>query len=277
MPPSSTTTTTTGPMKGSSTATPCPRSTNQGGKDRSRLELLHLSPAFPRRHTLGDRHRPTSTIPTGRPPGFRRSIVGFEKQLTTDISAAVTGYRQEGDGSNGRPTLVPRDQGQLHGAVAWRRHLHQGWDRPGHGQRRLHRQSPPRHPGNYFTHDRYNWTNYWGLELSSTSGSPTTGCSTSASTTRTTAGTWTKGGNNPRKLLLFRRCRLDPASYRSGLIFFNARWMVKANGLYKLPLGIQHQRHDRSQRGEPGLRRPKHRIWPDHYPFPRTRNTATCA
>ena len=44
--------------------------------------------------------------------------------------------------------------------------------------------------------------------------------------------------NNPSSWYYFNDGAADPASYRSGLIFFNARWMVKANGLYKLPLGF---------------------------------------
>ena len=98
----------------------------------------------------------------------------------------------------------------------------------------------PRPPtvGNFFTHDRYNWSYYWGLEFTFHKRLSHRWMFNGSFNYQDYKYHKDERGYNPSQYYYFADGAADPASYRSGLIFYNARWMVKANGLYQLPWGF---------------------------------------
>lgn len=175
--------------------------------------------------------------PDWKTPGVTEFVLGFEKQLSQDISVGVNGYRKK----ETRETVVYRYEGTPDSyKVQW------PWDvqfnkvatDPVTGNDVYIPVTRPATTGAFFTHDRYNWTNYWGLEFNFQKRLSRNWMFNASFTYSDYKKHMNEKENNPSTYYYFNNGAADPASYRSGLIFFNARWMIKANGLYKLPWGF---------------------------------------
>ena len=97
----------------------------------------------------------------------------------------------------------------------------------------------PSRSGAFFTHDRENWTKYWGLELNFHKRLANSWMANASFNYQDYNKHLNEAGAEPLQCTTTSTtAAADPASYRSGQIFFNSRWMVKANALYMLPWGF---------------------------------------
>jgi Carboxypeptidase regulatory-like domain len=192
-----------------------------------------LSPTEP----VSAKTPPNVYDPDWKTPGVQEIVLGFEKQLMENLSVGINGYHKQ----ESRSTVTYRAEGTLSSyKVQWPWEVE--WVKvatdPVTGNDVYSAKQRPPTQLNFFTHDRNNWTNYYGLELI---------------VHKRLANRWMFNGsfnyqdynkhlnepeNNPSNWYYFNNAAADPASYRSGLIFFNSRWMVKLNGLYVLPYGF---------------------------------------
>lgn len=175
--------------------------------------------------------------PNWKTPGVQEFVLGFEKQLFENLSVGVNGYHKRETNS----TVSYLYQGTTTNYVVqwpWEVQWTKVGTDPVTGNDVFSAVQRPATNGTFYTYDHNNYTNYWGVELNFH---------------KRLANRWMFNGsfnyqdykkhldqreNNPSTWYYFNGGVADPASYRSGLIFFNARWMIKANGLYVLPWGF---------------------------------------
>lgn len=175
--------------------------------------------------------------PNWKTPGVLEFVLGFEKQVFENLTVGINGYRKK----ESRSMVTYRYEGSKSSYTVqypWDTQ----WQKMGTdsvtGNDVYTAVARPSTAGQYFTYERYNWTNYYGFELT---------------VHKRLAHRWMFNGsfnyqdykkhlnekeNNPSTWYYFNGGCADPASYRSGLIFFNARWIIKANALYALPWGF---------------------------------------
>ncbi len=175
--------------------------------------------------------------PDWKTPGVEEIVLGFEKQLTENISVGINGYRKK----ETRSTVTYRAVGTLSSySVQWPWETQ--WVKVGHddvtGNDVYSAVQRPPTQLNFFTHDRNNWTNYYGFEVDFHKRLANRWMLNAAFNYQDYNKHLNQPENNPSSWYYFNNAAADPASYRSGLIFFNARWMVKANALYVLPYGF---------------------------------------
>ncbi len=174
--------------------------------------------------------------PDWKTPAVREFVLGFEKQLFENVSVGINGYNKR----ESRATLAYRYQGTKDSyIVQWPWETQ--WQLMGTdsvtGNDVFTAVARPTTAGQFFTYDRKNWTNYWGLELTFHKRLANRWMFNGSFNYQDYNKHLEKAENNPSVWYYFDNAAADPASYRSGLIFFNSRWMVKANGLYVLPWG----------------------------------------
>lgn len=175
--------------------------------------------------------------PDWKTPTVTEFVLGYERQLTQDISVGVNGYHKKE--TNDIQTL--RYQGTKENyTVQWPHEVtftKMGAD-PVTGNEVYTANPRPPTVGNFFTHDRYNWSYYWGLEFTFHKRLSHRWMFNGSFNYQDYKYHKDERGYNPSQYYYFADGAADPASYRSGLIYYNARWMVKANGLYQLPWGF---------------------------------------
>jgi hypothetical protein len=175
--------------------------------------------------------------PDWKTPVVEEIVLGYDKQLTQDISVAVNGYlkrekfntvvlRYEGTPASPKP--------QWPWEVTWSK---VGTD-PVTGNDVYTANGRPSTYGNYITYDHNNYTKYYGLEFQFHKRLSHNWMGNFSFNYQDYKKHLNQPEYNPSQWYYFNDGASDPASYRSGLIYFNARWMIKANGLYKLPLGF---------------------------------------
>jgi hypothetical protein len=175
--------------------------------------------------------------PDWKTPGVTEFVLGYERELAQDISVGVNGYRKK----ETRDILTLKYEGTKDNyTVQWPTdvtYTKVGTD-PVTGNDVYTANPRPATTGNYFTHDRNNWTNYWGLEFTFHKRLSHKWMFNASFNYQDYSRHIDERGQNPSSYYYFADGVADPASYRSGLIFFNALWMVKVNGLYQLPWGF---------------------------------------
>jgi hypothetical protein len=175
--------------------------------------------------------------PKWKTPGVQEFVLGFEKQLLENLTVGINGYHKR----ETRSWATYPIQGSLTDYVVqwpWETQWTKVGTDPVTGNDVYSAVQRPPTVGTFFTYDHYNYTKYWGIELD---------------VHKRLAHRWMFNGSfnyqdykkhlnqpeyNPSSWYYFNDGVADPASYRSGLIFFNARWIIKANGLYVLPWGF---------------------------------------
>ncbi len=180
--------------------------------------------------------------PDWKTPAVQEIVLGFEKQLFENASVGLNGYRKKETRDILGSAFMPlRYEGTKDNyRVQWPQdvtYTKVGTD-PVTGNDVYTADPRPATAGNYFTHDRYNWTSYWGLELNFHKRFSHRWMFNGSFNYQDYSKHIDERGQNPSNYYYFADGVADPASYRSGLVFFNARWMVKANGLYQLPWGF---------------------------------------
>ena len=193
--------------------------------------------------SLSSQHPPTAAAssnvydPNWKTPTVVEFFAGYEKQLTTDISVAVNGYhKQEKNGMAVYRYVGTPDNYTVQ--WPWEATFSKVGTDPVTGNDVYTPNARPATSGNFFSYDHKNWTNYWGLELQLHKRLSHNWMFNASFNYQDYKKHLEASENNPSNYYYFADGAADPASYRSGLIFFNSRWMVKANGLYKLPWGL---------------------------------------
>ncbi len=175
--------------------------------------------------------------PDWKTPGVTEFVLGYERELATDISVGVNGYHKK----ETRDIQTLRYEGTPENyTVQWPidiTYTKVGTD-PVTGNDVYGANTRPPTTGNFFTHDRYNWTNYWGIEFTFHKRLSNRWMFNASFNYQDYSKHMDERGQNLSTYYYFADGVADPASYRSGLMFYNARWMVKANGLYQLPWGF---------------------------------------
>ena len=175
--------------------------------------------------------------PDWKTPGVTEFVLGYERQLTQDISVGVNGYRKK----ETRDTVSYRYEGTPDNYTVqwpWETTFTKKGTDPVTGNDVYVAEPRKASTGAFFTYDRNNWTNYWGLELTFHKRLSHNYMFNLSFNYQDYSKHLNEAENSPSTYYYFNNGVADPSSYRSGLIFFNARWMVKANGLYKLPWGF---------------------------------------
>ncbi len=179
--------------------------------------------------------------PDWKTPAVTEFVLGYERALAQDISVGVNGYRKK-ETRDILGTLFPlRYEGTKDNyTVQWPQgvtYTKVATD-PVTGNDVYTADPRPATAGSYFTHDRYNWTSYWGLELNFHKRFSRRWMFNGSFNYQDYSKHIDARGQNPSNYYYFAGGVADPASYRTGQVWFNARWMVKANGLYQLPWGF---------------------------------------
>ena len=175
--------------------------------------------------------------PDWKTPAVQEIVLGFEKQLWENISIGVNGYRKK----ESRSTVTYRAEGTLSSyKVQWPWEVE--WlkvaNDPVTGNDVFSAKQRAATQLNFFTYDRENWTNYYGLEFDFHKRLANRWMANFSFNYQDYKKHMNEPEWNPSNFYYFNNAAADPASYRSGLMFYNSRWMVKANGLYMLPYGI---------------------------------------
>jgi hypothetical protein len=175
--------------------------------------------------------------PKWKTPGVMEIVLGYEKQLLENMTVGINGYYKR----ETRAYATYPVQGSLTNYTVqwpWETQWTKVANDPVTGNDVYSAVQRPTTVGTIYTYDHYNYTKYWGLEVD---------------IHKRLAHRWMFNGSfnyqdykkhlnqpeyNPSSWYYFNDGASDPASYRSGLIFFNARWIIKANALYVLPFGF---------------------------------------
>ncbi len=175
--------------------------------------------------------------PDWKTPAVTEYVLGFEKQLWENISVGINGYHKVESRSLVTYAYVGNKDAytvQWPWDTQWQK---MGTD-PVTGNDVYTAVARPSRSGAFYTHDRENWTKYWGLELNFHKRLANRWMANASFNYQDYNKHLNEPEQNPSVYYYFNDAAADPASYRSGQIFFNSRWMVKANALYMLPWGF---------------------------------------